>query len=64
MANLFLIGGPGVPAIEQVAILMFFVLAVLWMMNTLYNWLKKKPWKKKIIQSPPPSDASPPENGI
>ena len=50
--HLIFLGGPGVPSIERVIVLMVPLLVLLWLLNTLYEWLKRKPWRKKDIEAP------------
>ena len=40
---------PGNVNMLELAGLVFSVLFVLWILNSLYEWLKQKPWQKKQI---------------
>ena len=51
MTNLIIVHGPQ-PDIFEVAFLIFTTFVFLWLLNTIYQWLKNKPWRKKDVQIP------------
>jgi hypothetical protein len=52
MFLLIVVGGPGFPAIGQMAILMAAILAVVIILNFLYDFLKKRLARKNPPQPP------------